>query len=167
MKAYTFVIIATLTFSALYGCKSEIVKPQTPTEIANNTQTPGDATTVNAEHLLGKWSIVKDSTWAQFIGPPSITVYRGTSNDYYDFRTDGKCYKQENGFYDTISYKVASDTSVIFGDPVAYIDGTTGKTMYQEPGSNVINPLTAHGAKIVFSYVSPGGPHYNAIYLRK
>jgi hypothetical protein len=151
MKANFLFVLAILMLAS--SCKKQNVQPVAPK--------------LTTSFLLGKWSIAKDSTWAQFIGPPSISVYLGTANDYYDFRTDGKCYKQENGFYDTIAYKVASDTSVIFGDPVAYIDGTTGKTMYQEPGPNIINSLTAHSAKIIFSYADPGGPYCKTIFLSK
>jgi hypothetical protein len=155
MKAnFLFVLLAVVVLAS--SCKKQNMQP---------VATPAIPVTTAA--LLGKWSIAKDSTYIAFIGPPTITVYVGTANDYYDFRADSKCYKHENGVYDTIAYKIASDTSVIFGDPVAYIDANSGKTMYAQRDPTVINPLTAHSAKIVFSYVSPGGPHYNAIYLSK
>ncbi|MBS1530701.1 MAG: hypothetical protein JSU01_10360 [Bacteroidetes bacterium] len=149
MKRYfSFVLFAAVVLAS--SCKKQNVQPET-----------------TRPSFLGKWDIVKDSTWAQLIGPPTISVYSGTVNDYYDFRADGKCYKQENGVRDTIPYKIASDTSVIFGNPVAMIDGSTGKTFYQEPGPTPIDPLTAHSAKIVFAFASPGGPYCKTIFLAK
>jgi len=173
MKAnFLFVLLAIIVFTS--SCQKQnvapIAAPAIPVTIAAPAipvTTAGPAIPVTTAALLGKWSIAKDSTWSQLIGPPSITVYRGTSNDYYDFRSDGKCYKQENGVYDTIAYKVASDTSVIFGNPVAAIDYKSGDTVYFQPAPNVISPLTAHSAKIIFSYASPGGPFCQTIFLGK
>jgi hypothetical protein len=166
MKAHAIIIIATLTFSALYGCKSEIVKPQGPA-IPGRPGSPAQSAAVSSD-IVGKWSIVKDSTSSQFLFSPVRTnVYMGGMNDYYDFRTNGKCYISNNGSYDTISYKVVTANSVVFGDPVAEIDGSTGKTFYQEPAPTTIDPLTAHSAKIVSFLGTPAGPFYEAVYLSK
>ena len=182
MKTYTLIIIALLAFTMLYSCKNEVIAPQNVAAISKKSDST--TATINSapsnpvqpppgpegtQTLVAKWRIVKDSTASQFIGPVHTEVYVGTSDDYYDFRADGKCYKHENGVYDTIAYKIVTANSVIFGDPVAVIDASTGKTIYQEHSPTLIDPLTVHSAKIVFGGggLPSGGFSYNAIYLAK
>ena len=100
------------------------------------------------------WGIAKDSTYVEFIGPPRITVYHGTSNDYYDFRADGKCYVSRNGTYDTLAYKVVSNGMVFENNGIV----------------NAVDPLTQHNATITFGMGAIGpGAFFNTetLYLKK
>lgn len=127
---------------ALTRCKNEHVNPAAATPAA-------------ARLLLGKWSLVKDSTSSSFIGPAvNITEYTGTADDYYDFKADGKVYIKENGVYSTMAYTMATDTSAFLGD-VNF--------------PSVINPLTSHSATINFAMPQgPGGGHSShTVYLSK
>ncbi|MFI5161417.1 MAG: hypothetical protein ACHQHN_09075 [Sphingobacteriales bacterium] len=158
MKAnYLFVLFAAVVLVS--SCKNEIVKPASTT-----TTTIVDEPSTN---IAGKWNLVKDSTSNQFIGPVHNTVYIGTPSDYYDFRADGKCYISSNGSNDTVSYKMGTNNSLIFGDPVAEIDAATGETVYQDPNPTPIDPLTTHSATIIFATASPGGARCEAIYLAR
>jgi hypothetical protein len=136
MKAnYLFVLFAAVVFAS--SCKKQGVKPA-----------------VAVSPLVAKWSIAKDSITTRFLDTIThYNVYVGSSDDYYDFRADGKCYIHENGAFDTLSYKIITDNSVAFG-------GTY---------PSAIDPLTNHSAKIDFSRGgSPGGGYYSRmIFLKK
>jgi hypothetical protein len=131
-------------FSAMIACKRTEVNPQTP-----------KAKLQTSNLLLGKWSLVKDSTSTQFTGSLIDShQYKGNTGDYYDFNTNGKCYISENGALDTIVYKIVSDNGVVFG--------TSGYT-------SSVDPLTVHSAKITFALPQGPGMGFNskAVYLKK
>ena len=62
--------------------------------------------------IVGKWSIVKDSTFLAGV-PPFFNAgpgraYIGVEGDYYDFRPDGNLYIKEDTYSDTLTYNVSS-----------------------------------------------------------
>ncbi len=67
--------------------------------------------------LKGKMELVSDST-ASIIGAGDahIVSYKAVAGNYFDFRTDGKCYTKERNAYDTLSYKVVISTKVIIAN---------------------------------------------------
>jgi hypothetical protein len=178
MKLY-LVIITLLAFSILYGCKREYATPlvKASTKSSNSVQTQNSSgsvgistVTVDPAHLIGKWSIVKDSTsWC--IGADTVIHsknYWGTSDDYFDFRSDGKCYIKEKSSYDTMTFKMPTDTSVIFGKSNGYQVSNAGVwTPIPTPPSK-INPFTDHDAKITYTFLAgPGGTTGRTVYLKK
>jgi hypothetical protein len=117
--------------------------------------------TIKNALLIGKWTLVNDSTSGTGIGP-KFTFYTnnyiGTGDDYFDFRADGNVYIKENGSLDTMTYSMASDTTVIFGKSGGYQVSASGAWMPVPTPPNVINPFTAHSASITYvSGVNPGG----------
>ncbi len=142
MKANLFLLFTVVVLAS--SCKNENVQP-----------TKAQVTT-SAVHssLVARWNIAKDSIAASFIGPVHYNVYVGTADDYYDFRADGRCYVKENGAFDTISYKIVTDTTVAFNG-----------SLYPSE----VNPLTSHSARIDFMQPQgPGGGTYSkTVFLKK
>jgi len=152
MKPHALIIIATLALSLLYGCKREAVKPASP------------------QSLLGKWSLVKDSSTYPTMTPVlGVKVYVGTGEDYFDFRANGNVYIKENGSYDTMTYKMSTATAVVFGKSGGYEVSPSGVWMAVPTPPNAIDPFTEHGARITYSfYLHPGiGGTSRTLYLKK
>ncbi|MDB5023903.1 MAG: hypothetical protein JWP78_1658 [Mucilaginibacter sp.] len=178
MKPY-LLIIALLAFSILYGCKPEYVTPlvkaspkssDSASSVQNSFGSLNISTTVDPAHLIGKWSLVKDSTsWC--IGADTVihsNNYWGTADDYFDFRSDGKCYIKEKSCYDTMTFKMPTDTSVIFGKSNGYQVSNTGVWTPIPTPPNKINPFTDRDAKITYtSLAGPGGITGRTVYLKK
>src|ERR1700710_284704 len=83
----TLLAIVLLVFCVLIGCsKSEMIEPAS---------------------LVTKWTLVNDSV-SNSIGNsyPHTKNYAGTAGDYFDFRSDGKCYTKEGNNYDTLAYQI-------------------------------------------------------------
>ncbi|HZX57575.1 MAG TPA: hypothetical protein VFE54_02575 [Mucilaginibacter sp.] len=137
---FLFVLLAILVFTS--SCKKQNVTPLGPLNITQHGQ------------LVAKWNIAKDSTASQFTTTlVNSHVYIGSADDYYDFRADGKCYIHENGAFDTLTFKIVTDTTVAFNA--------------QYP--SLINPLTSHSARISFAEPQgPGGGFYSkTVFLTK
>jgi hypothetical protein len=144
MKAnYLFVLFTAVVLAS--SCKKENVQP---------AAAPFTTSAAKSQTLVARWSIAKDSIAASFIGPVHYNVYVGTADDYYDFRADGRCYIKENGTFDTITYKIVSDTTVAFNG--SFYDSK-------------VNPLTTHSARIDFMEPQgPGGGTYSkTVFLKK
>jgi len=66
--------------------------------------------------IVGKWSIVKDSTFLAearpFYNAGPGSIYTGVKGDYYDFRPDGYLYIKEGTYSDTLTYNVSSGSQV-------------------------------------------------------
>ena len=99
----------------------------------------------NAVVLAGKWNLVTDYT-ANHLA--QMNTYTGIPGDYFDFRSNGKCYVKEGSQYDTLSYAITSDTSMAI-QPFAY-----GNSAYY---SGHTTPLTAHAATITSAGPYPPG----------
>jgi hypothetical protein len=58
------------------------------------------------EKLMNKWSLVQilDTVYSSSAAGPVVTKYDGKSEDYLDFRKDGKLYRSINNSYDTANY---------------------------------------------------------------
>ena len=146
MKPYLLIITFCL-FSILCGCKREVVKPQT------------------SRTLLGKWSLVKDSS-SYIIGADTAahsTIYWGTADDYFDFRTDGKCYIREDGWLDTMYFKMRNDTSVIFTRSDAYQLSGNGLWTPVPTMPSAIGFFKNDSVKIAYSFLSNPGSFFNRI----
>jgi hypothetical protein len=107
-----------------------------------------DGNNFNPSSIVGKWSVVSDSTFIG-VGVNNHPVdYRGQPGDYFDFRTDGHVYTKEGTVLDTLSY-----SSV----PTGIVVQSFGITLNQVPEiSNVM--FTANTAIIDAPILlTPGG----------
>ncbi len=106
--------------------------------------------------LVAKWALVSDYT-ANHLA--QMNTYTGVPGDYFDFRTDGKCYVREGSQYDTLSYSITSDTSL---NMQSFGYGNSGYY------SSKANPLTVHAATITSGgpYV-PGEIDYRQVILKR
>jgi len=130
-------LIVPIVFSLLYGCQKENTKTAAPV-------------------LVAKWNFVSDYT-ANHLA--QINTYTGVAGDYFDFRTDGKCYTKEGSHYDTLLYSITSDTTVHI-QPF----GFSNAAFY----SGKANPLTMHSATLTSTgpYV-PGEVDYRQVKLAR
>jgi hypothetical protein len=173
MKAYPLVITL-LAFSILYGCKHEEVNPQSSGQ--SQTATGGEITSSDSNKLatitlpaaastskamIAKWSLVKDtSSWCFGSDTLHQKKYTGMSSDYFDFRTDGKCYTREGGVYDTLTYSVRVDNQIIIQKFGVNVNG------YYLP--NTIAQFTDHNFTIAtISLAGPGGWSRRELYLQR
>lgn len=83
-----------------------------------------DVPQTTLQKILAKWQIqtyVENDHWA---GADHIKNSTGGSNDYVDFKTDGKVYTSAFGYRDTTAYTVSGDTKIIMtpttGTPSTY-----------------------------------------------
>jgi len=119
-------LIVVLAFPLLTGCKKDTNKNTTPT-------------------LVAKWNLVTDYT-ANHLA--QVNTYIGVPGDYFDFRSNGKCYIKEGSQYDTLTYAITSDTTISI-QPFAINNAAyySGKS----------NPLTLHAATITSAGPYPPG----------
>lgn len=130
-------LIAVFVFSLLGGCKKDGNKNAAPL-------------------LIAKWNLVTDYT-ANHLA--QTNTYTGVAGDYFDFRSDGKCYVKEGSQYDTLSYAITSDTTINI-QPFAL-----GKSAYY---SGHTAPLTVHAATITSAGPYPPGEiDYRQVKLSK
>ena len=130
-------LIAVFVFNLLAGCKKDSNKSAAPT-------------------LVTKWNLVTDYT-ANHLA--QVNMYTGVPGDYFDFRSNGKCYIKEGSQYDTLLYAITSDTTITiqhFGyGNAAYYSGKAG-------------PLTLHAATITSSGpYAPGEIDYRQVKLSR
>jgi len=99
--------------------------------------------------IRGNWHIVVDSTTNSIGGTVNTKVYRGVAGDYFDLRTDSKCYIKEGSVYDTLYYQVLSDTTINLPG-AGFNEGNAPSHIITLTGSNatIISPveLTPDGA---------------------
>lgn len=101
-KIITSIAIVTLVTFYLTACKK-----------SSDTQQP--QTTL--QKIQNKWLLVNVVDNDHYSGSDHITTTPGTSNDYFDFRADGKIYYSIGSYKDTVTYSLPSDTKIL-------IDGT-------------------------------------------
>jgi hypothetical protein len=155
------------------SCKNEIVKPQSQAVTAvksdstaiNSTPTnpvqppPGPD---NIQVLVAKWNLVRDSVFNSMGNFPAArtSAYNGTPGDYFDFRTDGKCYTKEGNVYDTLNYSITTNHLVVLSKFGINVNGS------YEP--NIVPVLTDHAATIQTQFLAtPDGFYLRYIYLKK
>jgi hypothetical protein len=137
---YSLITIATLII-CLYACKKD----------GNNT---------NTSSIIGKWSVVSDSTFSGVGSGNHAANYNGQAGDYFDFRTDGNVYTKEGTVLDTLSYKLVSNTAVIIA--------SFGLTLNGVPETSQIKTLTSHNLIIDAPVIIiPGGEFGRKVSLSK
>jgi hypothetical protein len=179
MKPYLLLMF--ISAVAIVGCKKYTPSPDSPAN--GNSSTSTSTTQANSSltsKILGKWNLVKDTTSSvvqsvskqtgTFIWYITTKLYAGQAEDYFDFRADGFVYIRENGISDTMSYKMTTDTTVVFGKSGGYYIAESGTSTAIPTPPNVINPFTDHSACINYTFgVGPAGsgPLSRAVYLQR
>lgn len=78
--------------------------------------------------LEGRWNVVTDSTF-QGIGAYNRPInYAGNPGDYFDFRSNGYLYTNENGVMDTLQYQFTSDSALVIGSFGLIFNGIAEET---------------------------------------
>ena len=114
----------------------------------------------SAAVISGKWNLISDSTF-QGVGASNHPFnYIGQAGDYFDFRGDGNVYTKESSLFDTLSYDLISDTSIIIGSFGLIANGV--------PEVSQIITLTADDV-IIYAPVdlTPGGEFGRTVRLHK
>lgn len=108
--------------------------------------------------IIQKWNIIRHiDTTILFNALPYYLDYKGTSDDYLDFRTDGKLYRQENGSRDTGSYTINNSSIVVNNRYAPYVttytvEVSTSDSLQLNGISYVI--VNSHDHRITHYYLS-------------
>jgi hypothetical protein len=104
----------TLMFVLAVACKEPSVTPSSDN---------------NPTAIEVRWNVVHDFYYAG-VGLNNHSVdYFGVPGDYYDFRANGTLYRKESTTYDTLTYKIISDTLITIGSQQFTIQGLTSGTV--------------------------------------
>ena len=110
--------------------------------------------------VVGKWDLVADSTLAGVGVYASYTIRIGTTDDYWDFRDDGKVYIKEGTRKDTAGY-------TRYGADEIAID-RFGWIFNSQQTHSTIRELTAHSLVIHSAdVIAPGGVNVRTVYLKR
>lgn len=110
-KNFNLAVTAAAAFALLFviACKKDDNSPQ--------------------KMILGKWRFISEYD-AQFVnGQLEKDTIIGYSDEYYDFRSDGKVYMYYYPDYDTFPYKVVNASTLIFDGDTATIKTFTDKKL--------------------------------------
>jgi len=110
--------------------------------------------------VVGKWNLVADSTLAGVGAQASYTIRMGTTDDYWDFRDDGKVYIKEGNKLDTAGY-TRYGTNEISIERFGWI-------FNNQQTHSTIRELTAHSLIIHSADIlPPGGVNVRTVYLKR
>ena len=133
-------LFAFFASALIYGCKSD---------------------GIGIGSVRGKWNLISDSTASTIgAGDAHIVSYKGIAGDYFDFRSDGKCYTKEGNAYDTLSYKIVISTKVIISNFGINLNGEWSPSTVTNVGSNKIDIISPE-------ILTPGGTSYREVVLMK
>ncbi|GHN01164.1 hypothetical protein WSM22_26530 [Cytophagales bacterium WSM2-2] len=108
--------------------------------------------------ILGKWSVATDVYYTGTALQNHEVEYTGLPGDYYDFRTNRKLYIKEGLSFDTLSYTILSDTSIVI-----YGFGYLGNGL---PPTLKISNFSEHNAVISSPFIgTPGGMFGRSVVL--
>jgi|SRR6185312_5162630 hypothetical protein len=139
MKNLILIIITCYIAGGLISCKKSSANP--------------------TGEIAGKWNIKVDST-ASGVGPvQSMNVYVGSSDDYFDFRSDNKLYIKEGATLQTFDYKQVAGNKITISMPGS-------ADIYQ---NCFIDAITPNSATINFfpKLINPGGNTTKVVYLTR
>lgn len=111
-----------------------------------------------ATAISGKWNLISDSGYTGVGTNNHLLVYTGQPGDYFDFRTDQNIYSKEGTNYDTLGYKVVSNSAIIIADFGLIVNGV-------QDTSKIVN-LTTDSLTIVSPILlTPGGVFGRTVHL--
>jgi len=115
---------------------------------------------INPVSIIGKWSIITDSTYAGVGSSNHPVQYEGQVGDYFDINANGHIYTKEGAVLDTLSYNNVSDTTIVISTFGIIINGV--------PEKSYIIAFTAHSLIInAPNIATPGGVFGRKISLRR
>jgi hypothetical protein len=110
--------------------------------------------------VLGRWTIVSDSTFSGVGFNNHPVDYKGQPGDYFDFRTDGSLDTKEGTTINTLHYQLTGKDSVVIS--------SFGVTLNGVPETCHITTLTAHSLVITAPEIfTPGGIFGRKVTLSK
>lgn len=109
--------------------------------------------------IVGRQSIITDSTFAG-VGLGNHPVnYKGRPGDYFDFTTGGYVYTREGNTFDKLHYTLITDTTIIIT--------SFGITVNGVPETCITN-LTNHALTITAPiFATPGGTFGRKVSLKR
>jgi hypothetical protein len=125
-----------------------------------------DKSNVVPPSLVGKWSIVNDSTtfseWGLFTGAPTKSNYIGKAGDSYDFESNGNLYISDDGEKDTATY--LTHLNLVRIGFTSY----NGSSANPYPGIEMtVSNLTAHTVTLTDTAISPETIYTEKINLKR
>jgi hypothetical protein len=113
-----------------------------------------------AATIMGKWNLISDSGYTGVGTGNHLVGYIGQPGDYFDFRTDQNVYIKEGSSYDTIGYKIVTDSTIIIADFGLILNGV-------QDTSKIVN-LTPDRVTIVSPVLyTPGGAFGRTVHLTR
>jgi hypothetical protein len=111
-----------------------------------------------AATIMGKWNLISDSEYTGVGIGNHLVGYLGQTGDYFDFRTDQNLYIKEGSGYDTLGYKIVTDSTIIIADFGLILNGV-------QDTSKIVN-FTADSVTIVTPiFDTPGGIFGRTVHL--
>jgi hypothetical protein len=116
------------------------------------------STNSTASSIAGKWNLLSDSSFTGVGTNNHLLGYTGQTGDYFDFRTDQNVYIKEGTNYDTLGYKIVSDSTIIIADFGLILNGVqdTSKIVNLTPDNVTI------GSPVFYT---PGGAFGRTVHL--
>lgn len=122
----------------------------------------------NQAGLTGKWNLVNDSAFKGVAQYNHLVSYNGEAGDYFNFSTNGYMYTKENTMFDTLSYTIFSDTSIIISSFGLIANGVPDTSIIT--GLKVNNSLIGNVQTIVIEShlgITPGGEFWRRVTLSR
>ncbi len=141
MKSRSLILLGLVIIAFMFACKK------------GSSIYPGQ--------INGKWNVVSDSTYNEFLLSLTQRNYIGKAGDYYDFRTDGKVYINESNTLDTLTYNLVNDTTIQIQNFGWILNGVQN-TSYMKYSSNNANVSITTGRAI-----TPGGFGWRQVNLKR
>ena len=81
--------------------------------LAACTKTTKSSNESESGGIIGEWNLISDSTF-EGVGASNHPVdYQGSAGDYFNFSSNGSVYTKEGLAFDTLTYRMVSDTRSI------------------------------------------------------
>jgi len=123
---------------------------------------------LSASAILGRWSVVRDSSNTQFWGlwdgkSPDSSVYIGKPGDYYNFTSYGVMYSSIDNMKDTEYYKLSGDT-VLFRYAMYDVNQKLDSAWRQ---GYIVNNFTGNTCTLYAFFLTPETASFSYIHLSR
>jgi hypothetical protein len=132
------------------------------------TKTQAPSNDFGQAGLSGKWDLITDSTF-EGVGSTNHPVdYMGEAGDYFNFGANGHAYTKEGNVLDTLTYTLASDTSLVISDFGGIFNGIPDTSSIKALTANNSLGLAAHIIVIESPrFLTPGGEFWRKMTLSR
>lgn len=123
---------------------------------------------LSASTMLGRWSVVRDSSNTQFWGlwsgkSPDNSVYIGKPGDYFNFTSYGIMYSSIDNMKDTEYYKLSGDT-ILFRYAMYDINQKLDSAWKQ---GYIVNNFTSTACTLYSFFITPETASFSYIHLSR